>query len=56
MSENDSSHIDTVADLVGFDTCQYSWVVRVSLKYMFWFLFVHEYEQIIEFLVHKVRM
>ena len=29
MSENDSSHIDTVADSVGSDTCQYSWVFRV---------------------------
>ena len=29
MSENDSSHIDMVADSVGSDTCHYSWVVRV---------------------------
>ena len=29
MSENDSSNIDMVADSVGSDTCQYSWVVRV---------------------------
>ena len=36
MSENDLSHIDMVADEVGSDTCQYSWVVRVitwGLKY-----------------------
>ena len=29
MSKNDSSHIDKLADSVGFDTCQYSWIVRV---------------------------
>ena len=32
MSENDSSHIDMVADSVGSDTCQYSWVVRVTIE------------------------
>ena len=32
MSENDSSHIDMVADSVGSDTCHYSWVVRVTTK------------------------
>ena len=31
-SENDSSHIDMVADSEGSDTCQYSWVVRVALE------------------------
>ena len=29
MSKNDSSYIDMVADLVGSDTCQYLWVIRV---------------------------
>ena len=28
MSENNWSHIDMVADSVGSDACQYSWVVR----------------------------
>ena len=32
MSDTDSSHIDTVNDLVGFDMCQYLWVVRVCPK------------------------
>ena len=36
MSENDSSHIDMVADSVGFDMCQYSWVVRVKTKHKQW--------------------
>ena len=33
MSENDSSHIDMVADsvTVGSDMCQYSWVVRLGI-------------------------
>ena len=31
MSENDSSHIDMLADSVGSDMCQYLWVVRVIL-------------------------
>ena len=32
MSENDSSHIDMVADSVGSDICQYLWVVRVITR------------------------
>ena len=33
MLNNDLSHIDRVADSVGSDTCQYSWVVRVAREY-----------------------
>ena len=31
MSENDSSHIDMVADSVSSDMCQYLWVVMVYI-------------------------
>ena len=39
MSENDLSHIDTVADSAGFDMCQYLWVVRVYIFFYFFFFY-----------------
>ena len=44
MSENNSSHIDMLADSVGSDTCQYSWFVRVCSIYSIHDMFYMKHE------------